>query len=145
MADLTIQDLLPVAHVWLQHAGPKILQLSDRQWQDCPEHARAIGPLYSDDDAAGTSLKTASYSPERWIFWLRRLEAITNEARVRSEPEQKDMADLAEQTTNAMDTMLNSLYETHSVVRSTFEALPAEATVQHKHATWEQIRTACAT
>ncbi|KAL6411750.1 hypothetical protein AUP68_04124 [Ilyonectria robusta] len=115
-ADLSIADFLPAVGHWLGQAGTKMIELSEVSWQDCTEEAMAIGILYRDD--ASTTVKSAGFSSERWIYWLRRLEEITEEAnKIGNEK-------LAEATTGLMDTMFLTLNQTHSTVRSEFEASP---------------------
>lgn len=117
MADLSISDLLLPLGSWIGEMGSRIAQLSDESWHDCSDEAGAIGPMYRDD--ASTSKKVGRFGTERWIFWLRRLEQIDQEADGAGNKE------LAKGATDIMDTMLLEIRLNHSAVREDFEASPA--------------------
>ncbi|KAF7557769.1 hypothetical protein G7Z17_g381 [Cylindrodendrum hubeiense] len=71
------------ANMWLAHAGPKIITLSDNLWNDCPEDAGSVGTLvllHNDDEARGQEI-SAGFSPPRWMFWLGRMQEVVEEAK----------------------------------------------------------------
>lgn len=84
-AQLTVCDLLPVLHSWLCESSRKILQLSDQSRNNFPAEVQDIGVLYRDDGKS--SLKAPGFSPERWIFWLRRLDEIHQETQAAGQNE----------------------------------------------------------
>lgn len=111
--DVTIADLLPVANVWLFHARLRLIQLSDALWNEC---TNSIGELFRADPlSSGIS---AGFSPQRWIFWLRRLEEVGQQAT------QAGDTNLAEYAFKVMDNMLLTLDEGDSTVQRMMESLP---------------------
>lgn len=70
---LSIAQLLPAANTWLFHAGYKIIRLSDSSTDSFPVHAGMLGELAR---AEGTVPENGGFSPQRWLFWLKRLEQI---------------------------------------------------------------------
>ncbi len=143
----TMADLLPAVLEWLGAAGDKIIALSGSRWDGGDSIAASRvdispGPLFRGDTPDGKAL-AAGFSPRRWIFWLRRLEAIASEAAAEAQaqahahahahaeagehvpdgaPEAKSV--LAEQATKAMDMMFMTLFKTPSEVRGAFDAAP---------------------
>ncbi|KAB5511573.1 hypothetical protein GE09DRAFT_1047543 [Coniochaeta sp. 2T2.1] len=80
--DLTVADLLPSANAWLFTTGRKLVQLSDDEWSESPADVGALGELVGGGGAVyGNSFKDVpargGFSPQRWMWWLRRLEEIT--------------------------------------------------------------------
>lgn len=129
MSDLTVADLLPALNVWLNDTEKRVIHLCDQSWNDCPQDVAAIGPLYRDD--ASTRNKVPGFSAERWIFWLRRLEEITEQAKAAG----KDK--VAEMGVDMMNWMFIKLYQQPSSVRSAFEADPE--VVKHRNEMCEQL------
>lgn len=109
--------------MWLDQAGVKVIQLSDKSWEGCPEQAKSIGALYRDD--VSTSVKAAAFNTERRIYWLRRLEGIKEGDKGAGNTKLADVA------TEVMDGMFLDLNQTHSAVRSGFEA--SSGVVKHRH------------
>ncbi|KKP07053.1 hypothetical protein THAR02_00812 [Trichoderma harzianum] len=75
--DLTIAALLPAAQAWLHIANNKIVQLSDK--------LRNNFATVKQDDSTFTKSElgrrsSAVFSPWRWMYWLKRLEEIKEEA-----------------------------------------------------------------
>ncbi|CAM1505303.1 Fc.00g109400.m01.CDS01 [Cosmosporella sp. VM-42] len=81
MDQLSLAALLPVANLWLFHAGTKIIQLCDKQWDNFPDEVGSIGDLLRDEDTLRSSEMSGGFSPSRCIFWLKRLKEVTEEAR----------------------------------------------------------------
>ncbi|KAB5571715.1 hypothetical protein GE09DRAFT_1185300 [Coniochaeta sp. 2T2.1] len=78
--DLTVADLLPSANAWLFTTGRKLVQLSDDEWNESPADVGALGELVVDgarhDDPSEDVPAHGGFSPQRWMWWLRRLEEI---------------------------------------------------------------------
>jgi hypothetical protein len=74
---LSIADLLPAANSWLFNAGHKIIQLSENTVDIFPAHVGMLGELAR---AEGVMPENGGFSPQRWLFWVKRLEEIKNEA-----------------------------------------------------------------
>ena len=108
MEDLSVASLLPTANVWLYHAGVKLIQLSDRMWSDCPFDVGRIGNLLQPESLSAS----IGLSPQRWIYWLRRLERIVEEAtRARDNG-------LSTYASRVRDNMVLVVDERHSRVKS---------------------------
>ncbi|KAL6834432.1 hypothetical protein V8C40DRAFT_261163 [Trichoderma camerunense] len=77
LRDLTIAALLPAAQFWLVVAHNKIIQLSDGLWN-------ILDTVRQDETTFTTSelgrRSSAAFSPWRWMYWLKRLEEIKEEA-----------------------------------------------------------------
>lgn len=118
MDDITVADLLPSILHWAFEAGAKLIQLADTRWDDCSDDARAHGQLYREYNRIDADVGAAGFGPMRWIFWLRRLEEIANDARA------QDKASLADMAIEIMNTKLRDLNQGTSLVRSALEANP---------------------
>lgn len=89
MEDLSIADLLPAANAWLFTAGRKLAQLSEEERNQFPVEVGKLGELVFSSlppDIPGAasagrlweSPRHAGFSPQRWIWWLRRLEELAS-------------------------------------------------------------------
>jgi hypothetical protein len=74
---LSIADLLPAANSWLINARHKIVQLSENTVDIFPAQVGMLGELARD---GGVMPEKGGFSPQRWLFWVKRLEEIINEA-----------------------------------------------------------------
>lgn len=114
MQDLTISDLLMASNCWILEAGIKLIQLSCSRWNDCSIDLGRPGVLYRNsqsDPAAPDGL-----SPSRWLFWLDRLQAISEEAR------EGGIASLANTAWGIRDNMLRIADESDSCIRRELDA-----------------------
>lgn len=96
---LSIAELLPAANAWIFHAGYKIIQLSDNSVNIFPVQVGMLGDLAR---AEGVTPKSGGFSPQRWLFWVKRLGEI----------EKSETVEEAEITTFAkgmMNSMLNTV------------------------------------
>lgn len=116
--DLSVGELLPAANVWLFQTGVKLIQLSDQQWNDCSNDIGHIGDLCRDDTSGFVNATSAGFSPGRWVFWLRRLEEIVQEASNAGDDS------LAEYASRVMDNMLLIVDQRDSSVKRQLEASP---------------------
>jgi hypothetical protein len=70
---LSIAELLPAANAWIFHAGYKIIQLSENSVNIFPVQVRMLGDLAR---AEGVIPENRGFSPQRWLFWVKRLGEI---------------------------------------------------------------------
>ncbi|KAG7284975.1 hypothetical protein NEMBOFW57_009593 [Staphylotrichum longicolle] len=126
MQDLSIADLLPAANAWLFAAGRKIVLLSDAAAarEDLfPEHVGGLGPLLVDAGEGGDADSTSGramqrgFSPQRWMWWLRRLDEIASMASQGGE----DTASLALLVHGMMDNMMLIAQQTNGPVRKALQ------------------------
>ncbi|KAK4122870.1 hypothetical protein N657DRAFT_646627 [Parathielavia appendiculata] len=82
---LSVADLLPAANAWLFTAGRKLVQLSDAEREDrFPVEVGRLGELIVSSDAApsgritGEAPRHGGFSPQRWTWWLHRLDEINS-------------------------------------------------------------------
>lgn len=112
--DVTVAALLPAVNSWLCHCGHKIVQLADARWKS---DACSLGELFRDDPLCGSATPTG-FSPERWVFWLKRLEQIAKGADTAGD------ARLGETVRKMMDNMLFIADERHSAVKQLLQNSP---------------------
>ncbi|ATY65953.1 hypothetical protein A9K55_002156 [Cordyceps militaris] len=112
--DVTVAALLPAVNAWLFHAGHKTVQLADARWTS---DAGSLGELFRGDALCGTATR-AGFSPERWVFWLKRLEQVAEGA------ESAGDARLGQTVRRMMDNMLFVADERHSAVRQLLRDSP---------------------
>jgi hypothetical protein len=79
MQDLTVADFLPAVYAWIQEARYKIFQLSDESWNHCPDDLGRGGAMFVQSELGKKS--PSGFSHWRWMFWLKRLEDINQEAK----------------------------------------------------------------
>ncbi|GKU16134.1 unnamed protein product, partial [Fusarium langsethiae] len=111
--DLTIAHLLPSASVWIKEAGYNIIQLSDVSWNDCQSLVGHGGPMFVQSDLGKRS--SNGFTPWRWMYWLKRLHEIRDQA--------KDANDnrLEEYATDAIDAMVSNVEERNSEILRAFQ------------------------
>ena len=83
--DLSIAELLPAANMWLYHAPHKIIRLSDNSVNIFPPQVGMLGELAQ---AEGVLPESGGFSPQRWLFWVKRLEQIGKSETVGEEDEE---------------------------------------------------------
>jgi len=69
---LSIAELIPAAIEWILIAGREIVQLSDNSVNIFPTQAGMLGELAR---AEGV-MPQSGFSPQRWLFWVKRLGEI---------------------------------------------------------------------
>jgi hypothetical protein len=95
---LSIAELLPAANAWIFHARYKIIQLSDNSVNTFPVQVGMLGDLAR---AEGVTPESGGFSPQRWLFWVKRLE--------KSETVGEEEADIAAFARGMMNNMLNAV------------------------------------
>jgi hypothetical protein len=96
---LSIAELLPAANAWIFHAGHKIVQLSDNSVNIFPVQVGMLGDLAR---VEGVIPENRGFSPQRWLFWVKRLGEIE-----KSETGGDEEAGIATFARGMMNTMLN--------------------------------------
>ncbi|RHZ66348.1 uncharacterized protein CDV56_106941 [Aspergillus thermomutatus] len=79
MQDLTVADLLPAVFAWMQEARYKMISLSNESWNDCSDDIGRGGATFVESELGKKS--PSGFSHWRWMFWLKRLEDINQEAK----------------------------------------------------------------
>ncbi|GLA28417.1 hypothetical protein CBS147346_2426 [Aspergillus niger] len=105
---LEVFHLLPSAVVWLKTANQNLLLLSEVYWTDCPSHISKGGEMFVESDLGQRS--PMGFSPWRYMFWLRRLHEIRDEAK---EADEKPLEELA---ADGIQYMVNTIKERNSEV-----------------------------
>jgi hypothetical protein len=121
---LTIASLLPSTCAWIREAGHNIILLSDVLWNDCSNSTIGKGGFTFVQSELGQRAPDG-FSPWRWLYWLKRLHQIADEA------SKADEKILAEQAAKAIDIMLSHVKQRNSKILRVFEA-SGDAVTQDK-------------
>ncbi|KAJ5447645.1 Protein of unknown function DUF3632 [Penicillium cf. griseofulvum] len=111
---LTIASLLPSACAWIREAGHNIILLSDVSWNECSHSNIGRGGWDFVQSELGQQVPNG-FSPWRWLYWLKRLHQIADEA------SKADEKVLAEQAAKAIEIMLGNVKERNSQILRVFE------------------------
>ncbi|KAE8135477.1 hypothetical protein BDV38DRAFT_252382 [Aspergillus pseudotamarii] len=111
----TIASLLPSACAWIREAGHNIILLSDVSWNNCSNSTIGRGGFTFVQSELGQRAP-GGFSPWRWLYWLKRLHQIADEAL------KADEKLLAEQAATAIEIMLSDVKERNSQILRVFEA-----------------------
>ncbi|CAG8415561.1 unnamed protein product [Penicillium salamii] len=106
--DLEVFHLLPAAVAWLKEVGHNLVLLSDVYWNDCPSDVSKGGRDFLESELGQRS--PAGFSPWRYIFWLKRLAQIQEEAK---EANEKALESLAE---DGCEYMVNMIRDKNSEI-----------------------------
>ncbi|KAH8688025.1 hypothetical protein GQ44DRAFT_720818 [Phaeosphaeriaceae sp. PMI808] len=110
---LDIAQLLPAACVWFQEAGFNLIQLSDLSWNDCPSSIGQGGQMFIISEFGKRS--PTGFTPWRWMYWLKRLHEIREEA------EQVNEKGLEEYATTAINLMVSRVEIRNSEILRAYE------------------------
>ncbi|KAF4995277.1 hypothetical protein FGRMN_5242 [Fusarium graminum] len=113
MADLIIAQLLPSAAIWIEEANYTLIELSDKFWSDCPSSIGQGGPLFVQSELGKRCPN--GFNPWRWMFWLKRLHEIRDQAK------EADESRLEEYATEAIDQMVSRVEERNSEILRAFK------------------------
>lgn len=83
ICDLSIAQLLPSACAWIKEAGQNLVLLSDVYWNDCPSAVGQGGEIFTESEFGRRS--PTGFTPWRWMYWLKRLHEIQEEAKQANE------------------------------------------------------------
>ncbi|KKK25544.1 hypothetical protein P175DRAFT_0504700 [Aspergillus ochraceoroseus IBT 24754] len=75
---LSIASLLPAACAWIEEAATNLILLSEVSWNDCPSTIGWGGPLFIQSELGQRS--PTGFTPWRWMYWLKRLHEIQEDA-----------------------------------------------------------------
>jgi hypothetical protein len=105
---LEVFHLLPAAIAWLNIASHNLLLLSEVYWNDCPREISNGGEMFVESELGQRS--PTGFSPWRYMFWLKRLHEIQEEAK---EANEKAMEELA---TDGIEYMVNTIKANNAAV-----------------------------
>ncbi|RMC98823.1 hypothetical protein, partial [Klebsiella pneumoniae] len=88
-------------------------------WKHCPDDLRNGGPTFLDSELGQKANLSTGFSQSRWMYWLKRLDEIAQEA---AQAGKEKLAEHAEWT---IDVMLGELEEGESKVLREYEAVKA--------------------
>ncbi|KAJ6177665.1 hypothetical protein N7519_008126 [Penicillium mononematosum] len=121
---LEVFHLLPAAVAWLKIAIHNPLLLSEVYWNDCPSHISKGGEEFLESELGQRS--PAGFSPWRYMFWLKRLHEIQEEAK---EANEKALEELA---TDGIQYMINKIKQRNAEVLRAYKN-GGDALHQDKH------------
>lgn len=105
--------LLPAAVAWLCHAGHNIILLSEVYWNDCPSIISKGGEKFIESELGQRS--PTGFSPWRYMYWLKRLHEIQEEAKEAKEER------LEEYATDAIDCMVSTVVQRNSEILRAYQ------------------------
>ncbi|OAA34373.1 hypothetical protein BBO_09210 [Beauveria brongniartii RCEF 3172] len=111
---LDIAHLLPSACSWIKEAGHNLIQLSELSWDDYPRTTSQGGSMFVESELGKRSPK--GFTPWRWLYWLKRLGEIRDEA------EQANETQLQEYAADAIDLMVSNVRERNSEILKVYNA-----------------------
>ncbi|KAF3077062.1 hypothetical protein CFAM422_000881 [Trichoderma lentiforme] len=123
LRDLTIAALFPIAQTWLLVAHNKIIQLSDKLLNSF-DTARQDETTFTKSEL-GRRL-SAAFNPWRWMYWLKRMEDIKEEA------EQAGEGTLAKSALNTMVQLLSKVEDKDTRVQRELETVGNLVKIQHR-------------
>ncbi|RDL35220.1 uncharacterized protein BP5553_07151 [Venustampulla echinocandica] len=113
ISSLDIAQLLPAACSWIKEASHNLIQLSDVSWNDCPSTIGQGGRMFIESELGKRS--PTGFTPWRWIYWLKRLHEIQEEAKEANEKR------LEEYATDAIDLMVSNVKERNSEILRAYQ------------------------
>ncbi|KAI2733291.1 hypothetical protein CBS147332_306 [Penicillium roqueforti] len=87
---LEVFQLLPAAVAWLKNGNHNLLLLSDVCWNECPSDISKGGEKFLESELGQRS--PAGFSPWRYMFWLKQLHEIQEEAKEANEKALEELA-----------------------------------------------------
>ncbi|OAA59365.1 hypothetical protein ISF_06300 [Cordyceps fumosorosea ARSEF 2679] len=111
---LDIAHLLPSACAWIKEAGHNLIQLSEVSWDDGPRTTSQGGSMFVESELGKRSPK--GFAPWRWMYWLKRLHEIRDEAKEAKEKQ------LEEYAADAIDLMVSNVRERNSEILKVYNA-----------------------
>ncbi|RAK71679.1 DUF3632 domain-containing protein [Aspergillus fijiensis CBS 313.89] len=117
LSDLPIAAFLPAIRAWIFECGRRMINLCDVSWNKCDSSLGRGGPLYL--QATELSRKApAGLSAGRWLFWIKRVDQIHEQATQAQETK------LAEEAWVTLELMLHPLEYRDSPVSRAYKATP---------------------
>ncbi|KAJ5466822.1 hypothetical protein N7475_004574 [Penicillium sp. IBT 31633x] len=124
---LEVFHLLPAAVTWLKIASHNLLLLSEVYWNDCPSNISKGGEEFLESELGQRS--PAGFSPWRYMFWLKRLHEIQEEAK---EANEKVLEELA---TDGIEYMVNTIKDRNAGLIRAYKN-GGDALHQDQHLSW---------
>ncbi|EKV06626.1 cytochrome P450 [Penicillium digitatum] len=121
---LEVFHLLPAAVAWLKIASHNLLLLSEVYWNDCPSHISKGGEEFLESELGKRS--PAGFSPWRYMFWLKRLHEIQEEAKGADEKALEELA------SDGIQYMINTIVQTNAEILRAYKN-GGDALHQDKH------------
>ncbi|KAF4500018.1 hypothetical protein FAGAP_3785 [Fusarium agapanthi] len=118
MRELDLVRLLPCVSVWIKEAGYNLMQLSDVSWNGCPSATGDGGSMFVDSELGKRC--PYGFTPWRWMYWLKRLYEIRDEAKEAKEER------LEEYATDTLESMLGAAVERNSEVLRAYKSAGKE-------------------
>ncbi|KAI8942249.1 hypothetical protein NX059_000330 [Plenodomus lindquistii] len=113
ISTLDFTQLMPAVCAWVKEAGHVLVQLSEVSWNDCPSEIGQGGQNFIASEFGKRS--PTGFTPWRWMYWLKRLHEIREEAR------KANVKEIEEQTTDAIDRMTGQVHERNSAILRAFQ------------------------
>jgi hypothetical protein len=113
ITSLDLTHLLPAACAWIKEAGHVLIQLSDVLWNDCPSTIGQGGRKFIESELGKRS--PTGFTPWRWMYWLKRLHEIQEEAKEANEKR------LEEQATEAIDWMVRNVKDRNAGILRAYQ------------------------
>ncbi|KAI0574972.1 DUF3632 domain-containing protein [Pyrenophora tritici-repentis] len=113
ISTLDLMQLMPAVCVWVKEAGHVLVQLCDVSWNDCPSKIGQGGHNFLESEFGKRS--PTGFTPWRWMYWLKRLHEIREEAKEANEKI------LEEQTTDAIDRMVAQVHKRNSGILRAYQ------------------------
>ncbi|KAK8132094.1 hypothetical protein PG999_000267 [Apiospora kogelbergensis] len=114
LSSLGIAHLLPAACAWIKEASHNLILLSDVYWNDCPSTIGQGGQMFTESELGKRS--PTGFTPWRWMYWLKRLHEIKEEA------EQANEKRLGEHAAEAIDFMVSNAKERNSGIIRAYQS-----------------------
>ncbi|KAF5563130.1 hypothetical protein FPHYL_5362 [Fusarium phyllophilum] len=114
MRELELVNLLPSVSVWIKEAGYNLIQLSDVSWNDCPSAIGEGGAMFIESELGKRC--PYGFTPWRWMYWLKRLYEIRDEATEAKEER------LEEYAADAIESMLGAVVERNSEILRAYKS-----------------------
>ncbi|KAM3520284.1 hypothetical protein MY4038_009491 [Beauveria bassiana] len=111
---LDIAHLLPSACSWIKEAGHSLARLSEVSWDNYPRTSSQGGSMFVESELGKRSPN--GFTPWRWLYWLKRLSEIRDEAKEANEKQ------LEEHATDAIDFMVSNVRERNSEIIKVYNA-----------------------
>ncbi|RMZ74575.1 cytochrome P450 [Pyrenophora seminiperda CCB06] len=113
ISTLDYTQLMPAVLAWVKEAGHVLVQLSDVSWNDCPSKIGQGGHNFLASEFGKRA--PTGFTPWRWMYWLKRLHEIRQEAKEANEKT------LEEQTAEAIDRMVAQVHDRNSGILRVYQ------------------------
>ncbi|KAF5569931.1 hypothetical protein FPANT_13837 [Fusarium pseudoanthophilum] len=104
----TLEEPREFNTVWIKEAIYNLIQLLDVAWNDCPSAIGEGGAMFVESELGKRC--PYGFTPWRWMYWLKRLYEIRDEAK-----EAKEEC-LEEYAADAIESMLGAVVERNSEI-----------------------------